>query len=90
MNPYRAMEVIPPEPTKPGRPLYKTLYLKLLIKLKGTWKNRFVRCPNCSYYEGRGDGMHYNSSMFFHQLECHVLKLHAEKAVKEYRKANAK
>lgn len=90
MNPYRSMEMFSPAPKKPGRPLYKTLYLKLLIKLKGTWKNRYVRCPNCLQYYTRGTSMHYNPSMFFHQLECHVLKLHAEKAVKEYRKANAK
>jgi len=72
MSPYRMMEIKPPEPKKKSRPFYKTLYLKLLILVKGKWKERFVRCrhSNCLFFTKRADGI--NGAMIFHNMKHYM------------------
>lgn len=47
MNPYRQKESLTILPKNKKRPFFKTLWLNLLIKTNGKWKDRFVRCQYC-------------------------------------------
>lgn len=79
MNPYRTMEEILPESVGKKRPFYKTLYYKFQILVWGKWKDRFIRCDECLFKSKHPDGMHYDSTMFFHQLKHKAIKLQAAK-----------
>lgn len=81
MNPYRE-NAHPREVKHKPRPLWKTLYLKLLIKLKGKWRDRFLRCQYCKKFVMENDHG-WNSEMFFHQMKCLSISLQERKRLKE-------
>lgn len=68
MNPYRE-----PAQTKQialkKRSIFKTIYLKLLIKIKGTWKQRFIRCSDCTF-SCKKTGPYLNIEFWSHRMRC--------------------
>ena len=72
MNPYRTMEVRSDKlPPKKGRPIYKTLYYKLLIWMYGTWRERYERCqhPGCLFFCKQPDIYNFGAEMLFHRMK---------------------
>jgi hypothetical protein len=73
MNPYRTAATPAPEVQGKSRSKFKTLWYKLQIKIRGTWKQRYERCDRCLVCFRRVSGDYINPEPIFHAMKHQVL-----------------
>jgi len=80
MNPYRVSAVPTPEPKGKPRSRAKTLWWKLQIRVRGTWKQRYHRCDQCLKVFKRVSGDYIDAEPMFHRIQHYALEQHAAAA----------
>ncbi len=73
MNPYRVAATPSSETKGKPRSKLKTLWYKLQIKIRGTWKQRYERCDRCLVCFKRVSGDYINPEPIFHSMKHYVL-----------------
>ena len=72
MNPYRDLQIIQHEPfSLKKRSKVKTFYYRLQIKLRGKWRDRFIRCEHCLEKFERSGGDCLDLSYVSHRMNKH-------------------
>lgn len=71
MNPYREAAPRPVEVKPKPRGWWKTFKLKMLIRWKGKWRERWQRCPYCKKTKWQlNKSWTINPEPFFHMMRC--------------------
>lgn len=80
MNPYRVAAIPAPEVRGKPRSKLKTLWYKLQIKIRGTWKQRYHRCDECLKVFKRVSGDYIDAEPIFHSMRHHAINYRVAKA----------
>lgn len=79
MNPYRTSQKPIEEPRGKPRSRLKTLWYKLQIKIRGTWKQRYHRCDECLTVFKRVSGDYIDAEPIFHRMRHHAINSYVAK-----------
>ena len=79
MNPYRIAQTPVEEPRGKPRSRLKTLWYKIQIRVRGTWKQRYHRCDRCLKVFKRVSGDYIDAEPIFHNIMHHAMDLRSKK-----------